>query len=90
MYFLITYDRDTESLIDCESFIETDRDKVFSKKLHLDDLYAERPDVEIGIFQSRDEKTFKRTHARYFFTASDFNASELVPRVNPAPDEGTT
>ncbi len=71
MYFLVAYDRSKAKLVEYRKFSDDARGSAFREKLQLDDHYASRADVEVGVFQSRDESTFMKTHARYFFSASD-------------------
>ena len=68
MIFLIAYSR-SGGLLKMESFPTTEMTRAQANRAALVRTYLQQlSDVEIALFESEDEATLRRTHARYFET----------------------
>lgn len=67
MLFVVAYDRPKMALLTFESFASAATGEAGRLKLQLEQRYANREDVEVGLFESASEAVLRRTHSRYFF-----------------------
>lgn len=68
MIFLIDYDRATGSIRLFKEF--QDRDRLKAAQLRLELELLDRADAEIVLLEADNEETVRKTHARYFNTAT--------------------
>lgn len=69
MIFLIDYDRGSGSIRLFRSFADWERLKAEQLRLELD--LRDRADAEVVLLEADDEQTVRKTHARYFKTATE-------------------
>ena len=69
MIFLIDYDKRTGSIRLFKSFADHERHQ--AEQLRLEFEIIGRADAEVVLLESEDEETVRKTHARYFESATD-------------------
>jgi len=69
MIFLIDYDRPSGTIRMFQSFADRDRGKAEQLRLQLELL--NRIGAEVVLLEANDEETIRKTHARYFKTATE-------------------
>jgi hypothetical protein len=69
MIFLIDYDRRWGTIRRFESFSDNDRQAAEQLRLELE--LQGRAGSEVVLLEADDEQTIRKTHARYFKTASE-------------------
>jgi hypothetical protein len=69
MVFLIHYDRLVGKLLKFERFSDDQRGHAETTRLNLE-LSGLSPSTEVVLLEADDEDTLRRTHRRYFETAS--------------------
>lgn len=74
MIFVIAFDRSTNQLLAFDTFADAERvasETRYRELLRHTWLEAADDSVEVNVFESIDEDTFRKTHARYFESTSD-------------------
>jgi hypothetical protein len=70
--FLIVYDRPLGKLLEFKEFGESEAAAASAARLEAEVRTRAQPDIEVVVLESDSLRTIKRTHARYFQTASEF------------------
>jgi hypothetical protein len=86
MIFLIDYDRGTGSIRLFKAF--QDRDRLKAEKIRLELELLDRIDAEIVLLEADSEETVRKTHARYFNTATELLRAEQVT-IGACPSPST-
>lgn len=72
MIFLVEYERARGRLVKLTEFLDSDLAKAEASRLALEiDLSRQRIDREVVLLQAKNRDALRRTHQRYFDTASD-------------------
>jgi len=74
MIFLIDYDRIVGKIRLIERFLDNEREKAELLRLELERKGL--ADAEIVLLEADDEATVRKTHARYFNTATELLRAE--------------
>jgi hypothetical protein len=74
MIFLIDYDRRAAQIRVFRAFSDAERAKAEQLRLELE--IQGRSDAEVVLLESEDEDTVRKTHARYFQSASELLRAE--------------
>lgn len=65
--------------MELKSYPDEAAEEALSRKLELEFEFASNKDVEVALFESRDEATLRTTHSRYFE-----NAANIAERLSKA------
>lgn len=82
MIFLIHYDRRAGAIKAFESFDDSELLKAESARRALEDSESGTTDIEVVLLEARSEGELRKTHRRYFVSASDL--------LRTVADEATT
>ena len=86
MQFLITYHRSQQRLLELKSFSDDKLENALSEKFELEKRFAADNEVEVALFEGRDEATLRVTHSRYFQSALNIGerAVDIAKRLSKA------
>jgi hypothetical protein len=82
MIFLIHYDRRAGTIKAFQAFVDTDRDDAEAARLAIELSESGGTDREVVLLEAQSETELRKTHRRYFATATELARS--------AADEATT
>jgi hypothetical protein len=82
MIFLIHYDRRAGKIKTFKTFDDGDRPTAESARLALEVVESKQTDNEIVLLEAQSEAELRKTHRRYFATATDL--------LKTASEEATT
>lgn len=68
MWFVLAYDRRLRSVIERRDFAPADHDAAQDERERLTLKYLRDPEIEVVLLGSRDEKSLRATHGRYFMS----------------------
>jgi hypothetical protein len=82
MLFVVAFNRRTGDRVEYFTFNPAQRDEASDRYSELLRRYigADDGNVEVNIFESGSEETFKKTHSRYFRTAKQIN-EDLIDQL---------